>query len=147
MAKGSILDGFRGLGVVPDMWKTVSDAQAEQMRAAMADVNSLLGAQNAQNVHSLMQGSFPPNPPPTPPTGATTSTVTLANRAKELFLKRMGGIRAEMIIVPGDYVSCHVYGDMVFLFYCFAGREGCAKEHIDLFPSDTFVTQFRMILA
>jgi hypothetical protein len=64
-----------------------------------------------------------------------------------MFLKRMGGIRNELVIDPQDYLSCHIYGETVYLFYCFSGRDGCVKEGIDLFPSDQLITQFRMVLA
>jgi hypothetical protein len=64
-----------------------------------------------------------------------------------MFLKRMGGIRAELRIHENDFLQCHVYGEMVYLFYCFSGRDGCVKENIDLFPSDQLITQFRLVLS
>ena len=79
-----------------------------------------------------------PNPAPTPP--------SLAARAREMFLKRMGGIRAEMKVQPTDFLQCHVTQDMVFVFFCFSGKEGVVKEPIDMFPSDPLIAQFRMIL-
>jgi hypothetical protein len=72
---------------------------------------------------------------------------TLAQRARELFLKRMGGIRAEMKVNKDDFVQCHIYGEVVHLFFCFGGKTGVVQEQIDIFPSDQLITQFRMILA
>lgn len=135
---------------VSDMWKYLNlgiDSMPDVH--AMAQI-AAQNAQYAQSAHALAQaGKFATYMPHTDQSAGppNTGTISLANRARELFLKRMGGIRAEMVVAPGDYVNCHVYGETVFLFYCFAGREGCAREHWDLFPSDQFITQFRMILA
>jgi hypothetical protein len=123
---------FSGLGLAPEMWAQINADSVSLARAAQQ-------AQQA-NVPNIGQypATFIPNTPP---------NTTLAQRAREMFLKRMGGIRAEMAVAPGDYVNCHVHGETVYLFYCFAGKDGCAKENIDMFPSDQFITQFRMILS
>ena len=84
---------------------------------------------------------------PLPKRPPITNVVTLASRARELFLKRMGGVRAEMAVAPNDFIQCHVHNDIVYVFFCLSGKEGVTKEQIDLFPSDTLITQFRMILA
>ena len=105
----------------------------------MPDMQATLNSQNKQ-----ARRNFPYKPPPPPPLYPVPD---LAARAREMFLKRMGGIRAEMKLAAGDYLNCHVYGEMVFVFYVFSGREGCAKEHIDLFPSDQLITQFRLVLT
>ena len=119
---------------VSDMWKYLNTNENANLYAQLS--------QAAQQAVVTGVTQLPVKPPPSPPNGST-----LANRARELFLKRMGGIRAEMKVADGDYLNCHVFGEMVFVFYCFAGREGCAKESIDLFPSDQFITQFRLILS
>lgn len=103
----------------------------------------LAQAQAAQAAQSMQypppwQALQNPNPAPTEP--------TLAGRAREMFLKRMGGIRAEMKVQPTDFLQCHVTQDMVFVFFCFSGKEGVIKEPIDMFPSDPLIAQFRMIL-
>jgi hypothetical protein len=112
------------------MWNYINkvDATNELMRQAQA--------QQAQ--------AFPP---PVTSSNRPATGQTLSTRAREMFLKRMGGIRAELQIAAEDYLHCHVYGETVYLFYCFAGRDGCVKEGIDLFPSDQLITQFRMVLA
>ena len=96
---------------------------------------------NAMQAQAQQHGtqSFPPNGP--------QQAQSLAQRAREMFLKRMGGIRAEMKVKPGDFVTCHIHGEIVHLFYCFSGKAGVAQESIDLFPSDQFITQFRLILS
>jgi hypothetical protein len=126
-------ESILGLANVPDMWAHLN--QEELMRqVSQAQVNH-----NAQQASVPM---FPTPPPPPPPPPAT-----LATRAREMFLKRMGGIRAELRIAEGDFLACHIYGEVVHVFYCFGGRPGVAQESIDLFPSDQFITQFRIILA
>ena len=117
-----------------DMWKMLNERDDFAIISQQAQL-----AQNAQSHYSLAQATH---------SGAQANTTpSLGNRAKELFLKRMGGIRAELRIAEGDFLQCHVYGEMVHVFYCFAGKPGVTQEHIDMFPSDTLITQFRMILA
>jgi hypothetical protein len=127
----SILDSLGYLVNTPsDMWAHVN-TQAQMNQAAQAQINrQRQGHMDAEEY--LVK----------PATAATLSV-----RAREMFLKRMGGIRAELKVAAEDYVHCHIYGETVYLFYCFAGRDGCVKESIDLFPSDQLITQFRMILA
>jgi hypothetical protein len=139
--------GLAGImGNTPDMWAHVNRSEVEQElygNMVQAQMNQQAAAQAQQGVSiynpGLAQQTLPPNRP------ATGSA--LAARAREMFLKRMGGIRAELTIAPEDFLHCHVYGETVYVFYCFAGRDGCAKESIDLFPSDQLITQFRMVLA
>jgi hypothetical protein len=108
-----------------DMWKQI-EAQAQD-----------------QQTLAMLPGEVYKFPPlPTRPPG-----LSLPDRARELFLKRMGSIRAEMKVAVGDLLACHVYGETVYVFFCFSGREGVVKENIDLFPSDQLITQFRMILS
>jgi hypothetical protein len=126
-----------------DMWTHVnkSDVEQEMMRQlAQAQMNAALGQP------ALPIPPFTPLPVSAPPNKPATG-IALCARAREMFLKRMGGIRAEMTIAAEDFLSCHIYGETVYLFYCFAGRDGCVKEPIDLFPSDQLITQFRMVLA
>jgi hypothetical protein len=136
----SILRG--GVGAAPDMWKMIN-ASEDAMRAQLAQSTeqaAMVGMQ-AQN--------FPPNVSPIGqfPTNGNATQASLAPRAREMFLKRMGGIRNELRIAPDDFLQCHIYGEVVHLFYCFGGRAGVTQESIDLFPSDTLITQFRMVLS
>jgi hypothetical protein len=131
------------LGAIPDIWRYVSrdEAQAEMAR-------QLAQAQTNNHMAAAQQAQFPsPSLSPPPPAQTHTNTQALADRAREMFLKRMGGIRAEMKLAPGDFLMCHTYNDQVYVFYCFAGREGVVKESIDLFPSDQLITQFRLVLT
>lgn len=130
--------GSLGALVGTDAWAHINKSEVEQelmRQMAQAQMNQAAQAQP----YAPLPLSSPPN---RPSTGAT-----LAIRAREMFLKRMGGIRAELRIAPEDFLHCHIYGETVYVFYCFAGRDGCAKEGIDLFPSDQLITQFRMVLA
>jgi hypothetical protein len=125
------------------MWSQINRSEVEQeliRNMAQAQMNQ----QAAQQAGAYMPGpSLPLSAPPNRPAAGTTLSI----RAREMFLKRMGGIRAELHIAADDYLHCHIYGETVFLFYCFSGRDGCVKEGIDLFPSDQLITQFRMVLA
>ena len=67
--------------------------------------------------------------------------------AREMFIKRMGGVRNMFLVAPKDFLMCHVHDDQVFVFYLFGGKAGVVNEPIDMFPSDTLITQFKMILA
>jgi hypothetical protein len=119
-----------------NMWEAINKEQVmRDMLSAQAMVDAGNSAAMAQQAGTYM------------PPVANTTNLNLAGRAREMFLKRMGGLRAELKVAPGDFVQCHIHHDMVFVFYCFNGREGCAKEAIDLFPSDTLITQFRLVLA
>jgi hypothetical protein len=99
-------------------------------------LNQLMAQSQASQ--ALAQQPSTPKIPPNPPLGA---------RAKELFLKRMGGIRAEMTLKPDDFLQMHIRDETVYMFYCFNGKDGVAKEQIDIFPSDQLIAQFRMILS
>ena len=124
-----------------DMWKMINERDDFAIISQQAQL-----AQNAQSDHWSMANLASARQAVNSGAQANT-TPSLGNRAKELFLKRMGGIRAELRIAEGDFLQCHVYGEMVHIFYCFAGKPGVTQEHIDMFPSDTLITQFRMILA
>jgi hypothetical protein len=152
MTIGDPPNSFLGaLGGVPDMWSHLDmkavDAELTRQVAAMQAAQAIGNANAAQ----AQQAQFPiqpgtPLPIMSPPNKPATGP-TLSARAREMFLKRMGGLRQELQIAAEDFVHCHIYGDKVYLFYCFAGRDGCVKEDIDLFPSDQLITQFRMVLS
>ena len=128
------------LAQVPDMWQHVNkdEAQAELMR-------QLAGVQTQSNANAQAQQAQVWKPP-NGPVGATKGP-DLAARAREMFLKRMGGIRAELKVASDDFLACHVWNDQVYVFYCFGGRHGVTLEPIDLFPSDQLITQFRLVLT
>ena len=126
----SLLGNLSGM---PDMWANINKEQMmrEMMQASQMDMSA---AQQAGV--QLPRPVTPPAPPP-----------QLGARAREIFLKRMGGIRAEMKVAPEDFLQCHVFNDQVYVFYCFGGRSGVTNEGIDLFPSDQLITQFRLVLT
>ena len=121
-----------GIGVDPTLYgpSHVQSLQAQltQAQLTQAQIDAMMQAQQA-NVNTPVPIS------------------TMAQRARELFLKRMGGIRAEMKVPLNDFIACHVYQDQVYLFYLLHGKEGVVKEHMDMFPSDQLIAQFRMVLA
>ena len=115
----------------------------QQLMAQAPDMfsNQSLAQQQAQMQWAQAQQAVPKSPTPKPP------NPPLGVRAKELFLKRMGGIRAEMTLKSDDFLQMHVRDDTVYMFYCLNGKDGVVKEQVDLFPSDQLIAQFRMILA
>ena len=65
--------------------------------------------------------------------------------AMDRLVERMSGVRGHWTLKDTDYFCTHVHGDTVFLFFIINDKEGIMKEHIDVFPSDTFITQLRLI--
>ena len=124
-ALGSIFGG--GIGVDPMLYGQSPNATQAQLTIAQIDAMT-------QASQQVGQAQSPMHPP-------------LGDRARELFLKRMGGVRAEMRVAKDDFLQCHIYGDVVHMFYCFSGKTGVVQESIDMFPSDQLITQFRMILC
>jgi hypothetical protein len=138
LIRASNVGALSGIGAAPDMWKQINMQDDAILHAQLAQA-----AQQAGVGQAVFSNPVLPPPSPSPP----PNSLTLANRARELFLKRMGGIRAEMIVASGDFLQCHVYNEQVYVFYCFGGRHGVTLEPIDMFPSDQLITQFRLVLT
>lgn len=102
-------------------------------------LDSDLYAQLAQRKQAELAHNHP-SPLPHPP-----NTITM--RAREMFLKRLGGLRAEYKLDLSEYIACHVHADEVYVFYFLKGKAGYTQEPIDLFPSDGLIAQFRMVLV
>jgi hypothetical protein len=129
-------DGFSSLLSFPDL----SPSEAERLNNAMAQQamaqQAILGQQ-----HNAQLYQKAPNSPQAAPVSSPSV------RARKLFIDRMGGVRNEFQVARDDFIWVHVYADMAYVFFCFAGKEGVTKEQLDIFPSDQLITQFRMILA
>lgn len=108
-------------------------AQVQQDMAQAVGMNSLLGAQ--MQVHS-----------PRMPTDRDKISL-LSAKAREHFVQRMGGVRGNFDVQAGDCIYTHVLEDRCILFYCLKGKTGIVEEPTDVFPSDTLIAQFRMILV
>jgi len=137
----AISDIISILGDNPDMWAQINqDEVLRQMQAQQAAI--------VANQQAVVHSQFPPPRPLDPPLRSLEpDNLTLGTRARELFLKRMGGLRAEMAVDKDDFLQCHVYNGQVYVFYCFGGRHGVTLEPIDMFPSDQLITQFRLVLT
>lgn len=72
---------------------------------------------------------------------------THAEKARDMFIARMGGVNNTFIVRKKDFVQCHVTDDTVHLFYYFGQKVGNVSEPIGLFPSDTLIAQFRLLLS
>lgn len=102
--------------------------------AQQAQQDYMLAAQ--QNWHG---GSTPPAPP--------SPAYLHSEHCRRLFLGRMGGVRGNFALTERDFLHCQLEGDLVFVFFLLNGKEGVVKEQADMFPSDTLIAQFRMIVA
>ena len=117
------------VGAAPDMWKYINTD--ETIKQIMAQPNP-----NAQ----VQQ--YEPRVPI-----AVQVRQRQVIRAKELFVNRMKGVRGNFTLKDTDFVETHIHSDTVIMFYCFDGRDGIVREPIDVWPSDTLIAQFRMVLA
>ena len=57
------------------------------------------------------------------------------HRARELFMRRMAGVRDDFHLRINDFLHCQVHGDIVFVFFLLDGKEGIVKEQVDVFPA------------
>lgn len=109
------------------------------------DWNAMQSAQNAQmqaNSQYSQQARANAQQAPMP-----SSLADHCHRARELFMRRMAGVRDDFHLRINDFLHCQVHGDIVFVFFLLDGKEGIVKEQVDVFPSDQLIAQFRMIIA
>jgi hypothetical protein len=139
LIRASNVGALNGIGAAPDMWKQINAQEDTLLHAQLAQAAQQAGVGQAVFTNPVL--------PPPATTSMQPNNLTLANRARELFLRRMGGIRAEMKVASNDFLQCHVYNEQVYVFYCFGGRHGVTLEPIDMFPSDQLITQFRLVLT
>ena len=128
-------------------FSTMSPEQMVSSQFTAAEMNArILAAQNAQQAqpNAIRQaGIFHTPPPPPPPSPEQPNQL-----ARQLFFARMGGVRGKFSLKSGDFLTTHVdHDDKIHVFYCFSGNSGVTQEPIDMFPSDTLIAQFRMMLA
>jgi hypothetical protein len=69
------------------------------------------------------------------------------HKARELFIRRMGGVLHTFLLAPNDFLHCQVFQEDVFVFYLFGGREGVVCEPVLDFPSDKLIAQFRILVG
>jgi hypothetical protein len=109
--------------------QSVQDALSQQMahQLAQAQQNAYHHGVGAQNVQ-----------PPLP---------DYHGIARELFMRRMSGVRNSFVLKKQDFIHCQVLDDMVYVFFLLDGKEGVVKEQVDSFPSDQLIAQFRLIMT
>ena len=78
---------------------------------------------------------------------APQSSMSFHDRAKGLLMSRLHGVRGRVPLMADDFLHCHVSNDTVYVFFLIGGREGILQENVDVFPSDTLITQIRMVMA
>lgn len=123
-------------------------AQDAQDMLAQQNIAMMQAAQAQQHNYMLAQAQNWPSPPPNPPLSPSEIRDAMQTRAKELFLNRLKGVRGTGFRrEERDFIETHIIDDKVFLFYMLRGKEGVVSEGVDIFPSDTLIAQFRLILA
>ena len=133
---GSLMKGG-GFGVDPGLFKDTPPEvymQAAQNNVSQQLYNDMI-AQQAQAQVQTQTGQANVNPTP-------------HERARSLFLARLGGIRGAYKVKPEDFVWCHITSDMktVHVFFVFGDQAGNTSEDSAMFPSDQLITQFRLLM-
>lgn len=64
-----------------------------------------------------------------------------------LLRQRLGGLSGTLNIKSADFLHAHVLDDAVIVFYIFGGQEGHLRDDVALYPSDTLITQIRMVMT
>ena len=121
---------------IPPEWQ-ISQADLNAMQAQAAQ-----NAQNAQNAQYNYLANAQNTTKPLP-----SSLADQCNRARELFMGRMAGVRDEFNLKINDFIHCQVHDDTVFVFFLLDGKEGVVKEQVDIFPSDQLIAQFRVVIS
>ena len=129
---GSLLSG---IGVAPIPTPEEWAIQLDQLRAMEAQAQAQQNAQYSQQVMANAQNAYAPPKP------------DYHDRARKLFMDRMNGVRDEFKLKTGDFLHCHLHGDMVYVFFLLYGKEGVVKEAVDIFPSDQMIAQFRVVIS
>lgn len=112
----------------------------DQRFAAMMP-NSRLMSQDQQYQQYLAQQNYAMSNQ-----AGQTSLPTSHDRAYSLFIARLVGVKGEYHKKPNDFLWTHVADDQVHVFFLLGGQAGHVNESIDMFPSDTLITQFRMLI-
>jgi hypothetical protein len=95
-----------------------------------------LGLDPNRFVHSIAASQQAGSQPNTPKPEATM-----------LLRIRLGGFSGALNIKKEDFLHAHVLDDAVIVFYIFGGQEGHLRDDVALFPSDTLITQIRMVMS
>lgn len=149
------------MGNFPDwMWQAASldlliprDVAQAQMEQAQNALNARQAGVAKTNHETLMDNLIQARIMPQAqidPRGTIplpSANLPISARAREMFLKRVGGLHQELRLNKDDFLHCQPYNDEIILFYLLRGKEGIVRQPIDLFPSDTLVAQFRLLLG
>ena len=131
-----LLDGLGlGMPVPPPLQQ-----EYENAKQAMAAQSMHQLAQAQQNAYHHGVGAQNAQPP-------ITLLPDYHGIARELFMRRMSGVRNSFVIAKRDFIHCQVLDDMVYVFFLLDGKEGVVKEQVDSFPSDQLIAQFRLIMT
>ena len=134
MAMGG--DPFPGIGVDPALFE-----QLKQMNIPEVYIDPAQRSQIAQAAQNFQWG------------GAHNGTETQSKhninihaRARGMLLDRLGGIDGPFKLKDGDFLMCHCFWGLAYVFFVFGKRDGVTKESTDNFPSDKLVAQLRMVM-
>ena len=134
-----LLDGFRFGSLVYPAAAHTSAGIRERKTSDGGAVNASVGASATERVSSRGGGAERATPNHLLP--------DYHGIARELFMRRMSGVRNSFVIAKRDFIHCQVLDDMVYVFFLLDGKEGVVKEQVDSFPSDQLIAQFRLIMT
>ena len=135
-----------GLGIVPELYRQdahVTDAE-QYLQAAQANQNLYAQTQNVpMDMDAARSVRSKPKYKP-----QANAVFTPHDRARSLFLARLGGIKGSYRVKPEDFLWCHITPDFktVHVFFVFGDQAGTTSEDSAMFPSDTLITQFRLLI-
>lgn len=124
------------MSLPPDLFKNIPIdvySQAAQQNVDQQQLNQILAQSQQGTWHQGTQANISPTP---------------HDRARSLFLARLGGIRGSYQVKSEDFIWCHITSDMktVHVFFVFGDQAGTTSEDSAMFPSDTLITQFRLLI-
>lgn len=80
------------------------------------------------------------------PAQQANTTPSYHTRARELLINRLCGVKGDFYMDQKEFLWCHVYDEQVYVFYAFKdSRVGHLEEGVSEFPSDTIITQIRLL--
>ena len=131
-----------------DKYMFASPTMQAMAARQVQDAQDMLAQQNYAMAQAAQAQNWPPPIPPDGPPPQENTRDAMQTRAKELFINRLKGVRGTGFRKEErDFVATHVLDDKVYLFYMLRGKEGVVSEGVDIFPSDTLIAQFRLILS
>lgn len=119
--------------VMKEYIRQFPDASYQDIHKHVFDQNTFAW-RSASNQRALAAAQEKPN-------------VDHSKRAFQMLVDRLGGVEGPFQIKNDQFMHCHVQNGNVYFFAVVKGEPIALCEGAALFPSDTFVTQIRMLLS